>query len=542
MVRIEGAPQYQVPLLGASMRDWLRRLTGTGPAPSASSPPRSSPQLSAEPFPDIPVEIARREVIPGLLGATVFAYARPSYDGPVDTWMMLTDGLWKEGHPEIQLCLKRQGEAPDAWPSAILQLFALIYKATKGRTGPLTAGEVLSIDGGEATGLFGAAEFGALALTHAKVPPGMRATAPWLQAVPLTRTEEFTATRYGAVRVLSALGWAVREFPTPPWHDGTRADAGIPPGLLEPISRGRWIGIQGYLVPREPLPREELDAHGCDTPRDISGGRWFARLEIPRSQAAGLHELLDDLGGSMTFALLLDPDPDARAVLRRTDKPGSPGIMIGHGPLAGSIRIALNHVAFFRTNSGDSSKLLEDGLAFFLSDPSMTALHAALRATEPILLSQPEFDLEVCWTESSYSNPFTDEVLTRPYQYHVEAISAALSHCALVTVTVLGSRQEFESKVHLDAITSLSFATTRTVNRWAATLPQAAEAAALIVEQVVSEAGRRFRLAYQPPDLDSCLGPLLDELTALPALQAVHSGEVTMHLAFQLQSKESSPD
>ena len=97
----------------------------------------------------------------------------------------------------------------------------------------------------------------------------------------------------------------------------------------------------------------------------------------------------------------------------------------------------------------------------------MTALHAALRATEPFLLSQPQYDLEVCWTESSYSNPFNDEVLTRPYQYHVQAVSAAMSHCALVTVTVLGSREEFASKVHFDAITSLSFATARTVNRWA---------------------------------------------------------------------------
>lgn len=525
------------------MLGWLRRLTGTGPVPSASIPPHSSTHLpGADPFPDIPVEIGRREVIPGHLDVAVFAYARPSYGGPVDIWMMLTDGLWKEGHPEILLCLKRRGEARDGWPSAMLQLLAAVYKAAKGRTGPLTAGEVLSIEGGGALGLFGAAEFGALALTHAEVPRGMRATAPWVQAVPLTRAEEFMATRYGAVRVLSALGWTVREFPTLPWHDGTRAEAGIPPGLLEPISRGRWIGIKGYLVPREPLPWEEIDAHRCELPYDLSGGRWLARLEIPRSQAAELHRFLDEMGMSWTFALLLDPDPDARAVLRRTDKPGAPAIMLGQGPLAGSVRIALNQVAFFCTDSGDSSNLVEDGLALFLSKPSMTALHAALRATEPFLLSQPQYDLEVCWTESSYSNPFNDEVLTRPYQYHVQAVSAAMSHCALVTVTVLGSREEFASKVHFDAITSLSFATARTVNRWAETLPQASEGAVLIVEQVVSEAGRRFRIAYQPPDLDSFLGPLMDELTALPALHAVHSGEVTMHLTFQVRTKVDSPD
>jgi hypothetical protein len=519
------------------MLDWLRRLTSTGQAPSASIPRGPSTRLpGADPFPDVPVEIARHEVIPAQLGVTVFAWARASHQGPVDIWMLLTDGLWREGHPEVLLCVKRQGEARDAWPRGILQLVVLIYEAAHKRAAPLTAGEVLSVEGGDVPGLFQAAKLGGLALTHANVPRGMMATAPWVQAVPLTEEEVFTATRYGVVRVLSALGWAVREFPTLPWHDALRAEAGIPPGLLDPVPRGRLIGVLGCLLPREPLPLAEIDAHGCDTPYDLSRGRWFARLEIPLSQVAGLHRLLDDLGPGRTFALLLDPDPDARAVLRRTDTPGSLGIMIGHGPLTGSVRFGLNHVAFFRTNSGDSSALLEDGLGVFLSEPSMAALHSALRSTEPILLSQPEFALEICWTESDYTNPFTDQVLTRPYQYHVLPVSAALAHCNLVSVGVFGSRQELASNANEDAFLSLIAATTRTVDRWAATLPPWAEGAVLIVEQAVSDSGRRFRMAYQPLDLESCLGVLLEELYALPAVGVVQHGQVTTHLTYQVQS------
>lgn len=525
---------------GASMLDWLRRFTGGAKAPSTPVLPGPSSRLPADPFPEIPVELARHEVIPARLSVAVFAYARPSHQGLVDVWVMLTDGMWQQRQPEILLCVKRRGEAREAWPSGLLKLFVLIHEAVHGRSGPLTAGEVLSVAEGEVSGVFDAAELGGFALTHAKVPPGMTATSPWLQAVPLTRGEEFAATRYGVVRVLAALGWAVREFPTLPWHDCGRNEAGVPPGLLDPVPRGRLIGVLGYLVPRQPLPREEIGAHGPDTPRTLNGKEWFARLEIPRSQAVGLHRLLDDLGEGRTFALLLDPDPDARAVLRRTDRTGSPGIMIGHGALEGSVRFALNQVAFFRSSSGDSSSLLEDGIGVWLSNPSMTALHAALRSTEPILLSQPEFDLEICWTESTYSNPFTDEELTRPYECYVEPLSCVLPNCALVTVMVIGSRQEFASNAHEDALMSLSGATIRTVDRWAATLPPSTEGSVIIVEEVVSESGRGFRLAFQPPDLGSFLRPLLDELDALPLVRAVHHGKVTMHLTFQLNLRREA--
>jgi len=171
----------------------------------------------------------------------------------IPCWTFVSDGLASLGQKEVVFTVcRRQGEAPQNYPSGPLQWFELLYSlAQQGQI----ANDDYSLTQFTAPDFLGRKDIGMVVYTR---PQGLGGLPPnalpgqYLQAIPFTQDEASVATRFGTLRVLSQLGRSVNYFPYPPWIDRDRKTVISPNDLSESmVAKCATVIVSGVHAVKE---------------------------------------------------------------------------------------------------------------------------------------------------------------------------------------------------------------------------------------------------------------------------------------------------
>jgi Smad anchor for receptor activation-like, C-terminal len=285
------------------------------------------------------------DLVRDLLRARVYFHQIDTPSGPLPCWTYVTDGLSRHGQKEIIFTLRCAGGAPPAaFPEDPLRLFATIDQFAQ--HGNL-------VDAGGVT-QFAQTLFFGRHLMYIESQKFLEVPAPSdaLAAILVTEDEVRTVREFGALRVMSRLGFATRYFPCPPWSDPDRDGVAFAPTVLENVRRGR---VPGVRVMRE-------------------GDRTSVRVSSAAINT--LRRNLMEFDGASALAILTDLDPAANACL--IWRPGQSRMEGIAPPGSDGSRLAGCFAMFVPGQDDNDARVFEDGFALMLTASAWDDVRQAL--------------------------------------------------------------------------------------------------------------------------------------------------------------------
>jgi hypothetical protein len=415
-----------------------RRKDGSAKSAGPSAPVREAPQSAKQPrssevsparkakapstasqkaIPARPLTgsmVGCEAVIPGELTVSIHAHTLTAPSGPVPCWTYVSDGLWPLGQKEIVFTVQRRaGEAKEAYPRDLFQLYAIIHR--------FAADQQLVDVGGCTTlnhdaALLGRKGFAGVLYCPPQLLNDVRIPAPSLTALVLTGNELAAAQQHGAVRMMATLGRRHRYFPTAPWADRDRDELASPEdleqSLLAKVSR---VTIHAASVRLESEVKSESGqpAPGPGGNKGFALGESRIVLRLRPAAAAILKELSTQFSADSTFALIVGPDPSAQACL--SWEPGQKDMFGISAPDGAGGLFAGNFILFLPEQQEDGGQVLEDGFLMHLRDSTWERIRKALATGQALSIpSAPgKSALEIIWApelDADFVDPLESQV------------------------------------------------------------------------------------------------------------------------------------
>jgi hypothetical protein len=366
----------------------------------------SGRSVARSPFP------VRVELIPGELVARIHFIEDGELPGPGRCWAYVSEGLVRHGQQDIVFTLHcRPREAPAEFPRDPFQYFLdLFHQAERGKR--VVAGDYhkfqhfLGLDG-----------YVGMAYIPRESLPGVGLPERALTALLLTAPEVAVVEQLGSYRVLSLLGQLHWYYPCPPWSDRDRSSVLSPADLETSIlSEFPALCIKGVTV-RIDCGDARSSRHvgpsvGRQEPVDL-GGRRRLVLNVRRDALPALRDQLARIPDQSPFALMTEPDPQAR--VRLVWKPGQDHMECFGTAGSDNSRITGGFVLFDPSaEGGEGGQICEDGFLVKLGRAAWVKLRGALLSGQAVSLpaSSGLDPLTLLWTDQTYVNPIDGQRLT----------------------------------------------------------------------------------------------------------------------------------
>jgi hypothetical protein len=376
--------------------DWFSRAKDKLPSKQRAVP-------SATQFPQVV------EVITGKLKVKVFLHEVRAGNEVIPCWTYLTDGLLTHRQKEIMFTLRRDsGQMPEDYPREFFRLFAdFFWFAEQGHL----------VDVGDSTlfgeeGFYGRKEFRGIGYIEPESLPGVETgESPLLAGILLKNDEAMIAWRLGLTRVVALLGKHFRCYPCPPWSDLNRRPmaslASMENSILEEAARVR--------------------VRSCFYHQDNS-----ISLRLFPVSRERLQKFLAQVGPSTPLALRTQVDPRANACLVWPESKTSRKWAITPPNSDGSRKTGA-FVLFIPEQSSNKIRIVEDGVAVFLTNNDWKTIREALQSSSDILIPMTgqdggTFSLEWSKPGALYTSRVTGEtVILEAYPPHPTSAPPKLS-------------------------------------------------------------------------------------------------------------------
>lgn len=415
--------------------------SGTAPAPAPPTSVTASQQedkASAAPERGL---VARRELIPGKLSVSIFSHVIDSMQGPVPCWTYVSDGLWPLGQQEIVFTVKREpGEAELAYPTDLLQLYALIFQQASRKNLVRSGGHTRL--GGD-VGLLGRGDFQCVLYTHPQSIEGIPVASPYLTALIVTRNELDAADQFGAVRVMTTLGHEYRFYPTAPWVDRKRRELVSPAQMkgsfLDKVERQYLYSASVHL--EEAQRANPGVAAGAFATRALRG-RIVLTLRPGASDAMMRVAAPDAADAPTVFMVGLESTADSCLVFRQGQKNAEAISMPG----ATGARVAGNFLALVPGAKRDLGGVVEDGFVMELTQASWKRIREAILAGKPVEV-QPSGDglgFELDWLGDDEQRPIGSVHYPPPSREQPRAAQRSKEVVLLTPTDQIGKRVEVQ--------------------------------------------------------------------------------------------------
>ncbi|APR82809.1 Hypothetical protein A7982_08158 [Minicystis rosea] len=340
-------------------------------------------------------------------------------------WTYMSEGLVAEGQHEIAFSVKREpGEAEDAYPRTLLELYATIHGFAQQKQ-IVHEGGMTRINRSR-PGMLRDDLHGIL-YTPPQLLDGVKATGPFLTGIFVTGPEQDAIDRFGHARFMALLGKRYRFYPTTPWLDRKRPELTRPEKMASSV-----LAKAGRMQVGHAYVRRET----------TSGGGAKVVFTLQRKAGQRLTEAFGELGAAQIgMALYVDVDPEADALLL-----WEPGQMEAAGiakPGATGARLAGGFLLLATGTEEDGAKPIEDGFGLLLTERTWAAVRAAIAEGRPIQVppTGSMLPFEIAWVEESYSNPFDGRTYAGHFvKYQATGSAAAMAAAPNGIVDLAGIR------------------------------------------------------------------------------------------------------
>jgi hypothetical protein len=431
------------PELKPDVSENLLQQLGDLPIPNVSGPiqfdyivnvwrtPATAASQASSSTTDFPRSV---EVIPGKLNVKVFLHDAKNGDELVHCWSFLSDGLAAYKQKEIIITVRRDGvQRPSSFPQEYLELFRAIYQfAQQGRLVDVGDLSIFS-----EAGFAGHKDFRGLGYIEPEHLPGVdTGDVALLSAIMLKGEEAEIASNYGLTRVTALLGARYHYYPSPPWSDLSREPvATLAEMKSSPLSNVGRLAVHGSYY--------EQSNHIV--------------LTLPFSSRTRVHRL-GELPSSAAVVLLTQPDPRANACL--VWRPAKQAPFAITPEKSDASRKTGGFLAFVPQQEATEFRIIEDGLAVFLTDNDWQKLRDALVSGSNASVSASSTpgaaSISVLWEEDTYTSPASGET------YHLgvrqdpqSGFPAHNKHLAISSseIVLLTSENDIDARIKAAAAT-----------------------------------------------------------------------------------------
>jgi len=389
------------------LRGWLSRAKD-----KLASKPQAVPPAAQ--FPPVV------ELIPGKLKVRLFRHDLRVHNEIIPCWTYLTDGLFTHKQKEIMFTLRGDFEQrPEDDPRQLFTLFGDFFRfAEQGRL----------VDVGDCTlfadeGFCGRRDFRGIGYIEPVSLPGVETgESPLLAGIMLKNDEAMIAGRLGLTRVVALLGKHYNCYPCPPWSDLNRQPmaslASMENSLLARASR---VPVRGCF---------------CHQNNNLS-------LRLVLHIRERLEKFLARIGPLAPLALPTQVDPRANACLVWPESTTSPRWAISPPNSDGSRKTGA-FVLFIPEQPSNRIKIVEDGVAVFLTNNDWKTIREALQSSSDILMPMTgegggTFTLEWSKPAPQYTSPVTGKTVTLDLCYPSSSppkLSVSVSAAQIILLTL----------------------------------------------------------------------------------------------------------